>query len=1161
MSENKLLKPEAIQDLEKQLKIEIVDGSIDKERENYFIQNESGEVIELRLFGINRKYVPKLSAFKALSKLALEFSSFSNLTSLISLGNLRSLSLVGSATLEHIWEVGLNKNLKFLDISGTNVWDLSPLYNLLKDDEFVLEFNPENIIYPPLKTAGLNSRNAIIGWFEKHRDLVNSIIDDNIAEGAKSIDLGFCGITDLSLHPKLFECKHLEELILSNEWASYVNSDWDRIVSKNRKKGYPNNIFRIPNKIKKLTNLKRLYIGGDWKSDSGRNWNRWRIQYFRIFTRLTNLSYLNVSNNVIDHIYDLHLLPSLITLHANNNLIKDIKITQELPALKELFLSNNNLQDVSFLNLCPNLTTVDLHSNSLKNLNSIRGLINKLSIQDTKWSLGTISVAHNKTLRLPTLDVIANGRSAVIDYFNRWEQEQELDLPLQNNSDIKVILVGNSGVGKSTLAEWLSKGVVNPKQSSTHWFSRMTWKETINNRAFNLRVFDFGGQEYYHDTHHLFFTQDTIYVLLWDKNPHDLYKLNVNPVNELIDYPIEYWLDSISYFIKKRKIAKDEAKIKKLVLEKGRSFTNIATENSTTTDQDTSNNAGRHTLVFQSKVDTYRAVQFLDQEKLFNKYNWIADFANFSVLEQRGITQVKDKILELVNDMSVIQNPLLATWAAIKNHIERNGTKRRNSLTVRKFQNYCNKIIKQMPELDTASDQRLQRLKFDRQNTLNFINHLATVGLLLHFPENKSLSGKVFINQNFLIKHIHSILLKIASEKGIIKKSDIIDSRDKDLKVSDVQSLLELMIHFKIIFQHPTKIDQLIAPLYLPSKPLKAIQLFLTQFKKPLFRYQFKGFIHRFVVLEFFSSFGSKILTGKSDVEPYYFWGNGVVLKDDLTSEIVLISFENSNESKEYKGYIDLFSLTGKKGKFIDEILSELDKITFDRNVDKAVCASDGQFIPIKELNYAAQQEHFIFKYAGSYYKLVDFKEFLDKPLKMKNLFISYSKNDLTMVDEFKKHLSALQRDGKVGHWYCTELVAGEEWNDSISRHFDESDIICFMVSPNFMHTDYIFEYEIKKAFERKQNDQPFKIVPIILDFCRWTTEKYNLGIYTALPFMAKPVSDFANRNMAWYIVEEALRVMIDDGSVPSGVEFYTSEQLPKDVQEIYRRISRNEVS
>ncbi|KAA5534924.1 TIR domain-containing protein [Taibaiella lutea] len=1161
MSNFQFAKPKNIIELEKKLNIVITAGGYSKDNEHHYVQNADGQVVELHLHGIDGKYLPNLVGFNSLVKLSLEHSSFTNITFIIKLAqNLEYLSLAGNQNLEQIWEIGRLTKLKHLDISKTKVWDLSPLYDLLQNSSFKVTCDYENIIYPQLLNGSFTSQESMVVWFKKHYDLANSIIDECYVAGSKTIDLGFCGITDLTRFPQLFQCTHLEELILSNEYANYNDNSWYRVVSSNANIGYPNNIFRIPNKLKLLKNLKRIYCSGDWKTEDGK-WNRWRLRYFRIFTKLTQLEFLNVSNNEVNNIYRLDLLQNLKTLHANNNNIKEVSVNGELPQMTELFISNNFIQDVSFLNYCPNITTIDLHSNQLKNLQNIRNLIQRLQISDSKWALKTIGVAENKKLRLPPLDVIANGMDAVMDYFNRWEQEQELDLPLVINNDIKVILVGNSGVGKTTLALWLTSGGKKLNQLSTTWFNRIPWQETINGRKYNLRLFDFGGQEYYHDTHYLFFTQDAIYLTLWDNNPYELTKIG-EPGNELIGYPVEYWLDSISYFTGRRKIASGEAQVRKLVLEKEKLQSgNVEVSSQILEDESSKKNQERNTLVFQSKVDTYKNIEFLNQQKLSRKYGWIADFSNFSVKEDRGLKHVKDKIFELIDDMPIIQRPLLGTWGAIKEHIEKHGNKRKNELTIRRFQNYCNKVIRQMPELETASKQKIDRLVFNRQNTISFIQYLSTIGLVLYFPENKELADRVFINQNYLVEHIHNILLQLAQKNGVIEKSEITATKPKVLNEKEIQTLINVMTHFKIVFSHPVKTDLLIAPLYLPSKPLSGIQLFLSQFKKPLFRYQFKGFIHRSVVLEFFSSFGSKILNGGLDNAPYYFWKNGVVLKDNVSEEIILVSFNNDNDSKEYKGYIDVCSLTGKKGNFSDEVLIALDSITKDRNVDKAVFASNGNCVPLKDIIEAAELQHYVFKYNHNYYKLVDFKEYLDKPLKMKNLFISYSKDDLTMVDEFKKHLSALQRDGKVGHWYCTELIAGEEWNASIQRHFEESDIICFMVSPNFMHTDYIFEYEIKKALERKKTEPQLKIVPIILDFCRWTTEKYNLGTYTALPYTAKPVSDFPNKNMAWYIVAEALRVMIDDDKIPPGAEFYTSERLPKDVQEIYRRISRKEIS
>ena len=178
----------------------------------------------------------------------------------------------------------------------------------------------------------------------------------------------------------------------------------------------------------------------------------------------------------------------------------------------------------------------------------------------------------------------------------------------------------------------------------------------------------------------------------------------------------------------------------------------------------------------------------------------------------------------------------------------------------------------------------------------------------------------------------------------------------------------------------------------------------------------------------------------------------------------------------------------------------------------------------------------------------------------MKKVFISYSKKDLLFVNEFIDHLTAFQLDGKVSHWYCTELTGGSEWNTEIQKHLDNSDIVCFMVSPNFMRTSYIHEHEIKKAFERKAKAPNFKIVPIILDFCNWTTQNNNLGDYTALPYTAKPVVDFKNRNMAWYIIVECLRLMIDKDLQPTGDDFYTQQPFPQDIRSIFERIVKGSV-
>lgn len=85
-------------------------------------------------------------------------------------------------------------------------------------------------------------------------------------------------------------------------------------------------------------------------------------------------------------------------------------------------------------------------------------------------------------------------------------------------------------------------------------------------------------------------------------------------------------------------------------------------------------------------------------------------------------------------------------------------------------------------------------------------------------------------------------------------------------------------------------------------------------------------------------------------------------------------------------------------------------------------------------------------------------------------------------------------------------------------------------------------------------------MVPIILNFCRWTTVNNNLGEFTALPYTAKPVMDFKNQDMAWYIIEACLRLMIENDLTPTGEDFYNKQKLPSDILKIYNRIVEDKV-
>ena len=107
------------------------------------------------------------------------------------------------------------------------------------------------------------------------------------------------------------------------------------------------------------------------------------------------------------------------------------------------------------------------------------------------------------------------------------------------------------------------------------------------------------------------------------------------------------------------------------------------------------------------------------------------------------------------------------------------------------------------------------------------------------------------------------------------------------------------------------------------------------------------------------------------------------------------------------------------------------------------------------------------------------------------------------------------------------------------------------MVSDYFYSTSYIVEHEIKDTIDRyEKNKHSVKIIPIILEFYEWGRKhQYNLKRFTALPYQAKPISDFKNPKMAWYTISESVRLLIEND-----INSEDNDSISRELEEIYER-------
>lgn len=97
----------------------------------------------------------------------------------------------------------------------------------------------------------------------------------------------------------------------------------------------------------------------------------------------------------------------------------------------------------------------------------------------------------------------------------------------------------------------------------------------------------------------------------------------------------------------------------------------------------------------------------------------------------------------------------------------------------------------------------------------------------------------------------------------------------------------------------------------------------------------------------------------------------------------------------------------------------------------------------------------------------------------MLKLFISYSHKDREWCDRLHAHLAGISKDVLAAIWYDRQISAGSEWNPEIVRHLDEADIILFLVSANFVNSEFC-ALEVERSLARQEAGK-CTVIPVML--------------------------------------------------------------------------------
>jgi internalin A len=952
--------------------------------------------------------------------------------SLAQLSNLRTLVLSGNPIQDLSSLAGLLQ-LQKLFCNSTQVSDLSPLAGLLQLQQLNCSHTQVRDLSPLsglLQLKELSCSSTQVSDLSPLAGLLQ----------LQQINCSSTQVSDLSPLAGLF---HLQKLLCTSTQVSDL-SPLARLLQL-QQLGCSSTQVSDLSPLARLLQLQQLGCSSTQVSD------------LSPLAGLLQLQQINCSSTQVSNLSPLAGLLQLQELDCTSTKVNDLSPLAGLLQLQILDCSNTQVSDLSPLAGLIRLQILYCYSTQVSDLSPLAGLIqlqkldcsftqvsdlSPLFSQNSKPEKGqelsdhTREAIANRQKRLeigvedcpltnPPIEIVKQGNKAIINYFAEKERTGT-----EKSLEAKVVLIGEGQAGKTSLrTRLLRPGEALPKKEDRTKGLDIEIEKyqypLTNGERMRLNVFDFGGQDHYKPLHQFFYSKNTLYVLV-SKN------------GDVAVNDFDFWLDTAQLFGQRSPVL--------LV----------------------------HNLFgdVRSSFNRSKYERFEDTIKDCLDVN-LADF------EDHRWPEVQSRIEYFASRLPHVHEEIPKSWANVRRAL----LARRDEQVLHLEDYFALCALEENGAMDQA-------------RALRCSEYLHDIGVILHYQDDADLREYVIVRNEWATDAAYRVI-----DDGEIEKRNGYFSRQKDLpriwhqpEYSKMRlQLLQLMRRFRLCYPLKAE-DEYIAPQLLPVSPPEGYEWIPDQDLVVYVEYDFlpPGLMSQLIVECYLLIAGERRLV----------WRDGAVLELDngeARAEILL----QKRSGKQTIG----IRAQGRKRRdlmtIVDTKLEELHKPFGDGlKADKKIpcicthCAKtdDKWYFNLSELE-KRQRAGRDTKECENSFEAVSINALLGNVFSEEvrqrggktaaRVFFSYSKTDALYLQEFKKHLKTMERNGTIEPWDDTKIRPGEEWDEAIKRELGQAKVIFLLVSVDFLATNYIWEVELEEAM-RRHVEREATVIPIKIRDCNW---------------------------------------------------------------------------